>query len=71
MFVAEEVNGRKVIRTRERVAALLEGGMGRLEVARTLGLSKSTVSYHARRLGLPVDGRCNRRYDWSAVQRFL
>jgi 5-methylcytosine-specific restriction endonuclease McrA len=70
VFVAREVNGRKVIRTRERVAALLEGGMGRLEVARTLGLSKSTVSYHARRLGLPVDERCNRRYDWSAVQRF-
>jgi hypothetical protein len=39
-------------------------------IARELGISKSTVSYHKRRLGEPVDTRCNRRYDWDAVQRF-
>ena len=33
-------------------------------------MSKATVSYHARRLGQPVDERCARRYDWSAVQRY-
>jgi hypothetical protein len=31
---------------------------------------KSTVSYHKRRLGHRIDTRCNRRYDWEAVQRF-
>jgi DNA-binding CsgD family transcriptional regulator len=41
--------------TRDRVAALLAEGLGRLEIARKLGLSKSTVSYNARRLGAGVD----------------
>jgi HNH endonuclease len=44
--------------------------MSRGQVAATLGLSKSTVSYHARRLGHEVDERGARRYDWPAVQRF-
>jgi hypothetical protein len=39
-------------------------------VARELGLSKGTVSYHARRLGEAVDPRCARRYDWSQVQAY-
>jgi len=39
-------------------------------IARQLGISKSTVSYHKRRLGQAMDTRCNRRYDWAAVQRF-
>ena len=39
-------------------------------IAETLGLSKSTVSYHARRLGHPVDERGARRYDWDQVQRY-
>ena len=56
--------------TRREVAALLGAGMTRLEAARRLGLAKSTVSYHARRLGLPIDERCNRRYDWAEIQRF-
>lgn len=33
-------------------------------------MSKATVSYHARRLGQPVDERCARRYDWDSVQRY-
>jgi hypothetical protein len=28
------------------------------------------VTYHARRLGLPIDERAARRYDWSVVQAF-
>jgi AcrR family transcriptional regulator len=42
----------------------------RAEVARRLGLTKSTVSYHARRLAEEIDERCRRRYDWSAVQAY-
>jgi DNA-binding CsgD family transcriptional regulator len=56
--------------TRERVAELLGQGVSRAETARRLGISKPTVSYHARRLGHEVDARCARRYDWAAVQRF-
>lgn len=50
--------------------ALLAAGLRGSEIARLLGVSKSTVSYHKRRLGHPIDERCNRRYDWAAVQRF-
>jgi DNA-binding CsgD family transcriptional regulator/5-methylcytosine-specific restriction endonuclease McrA len=58
------------LNTRQRVAELLARGLSRTEVARSLGLSKATVSYHARRLGLPIDDRCARRYDWPVVQRY-
>ena len=61
---------RSTVSTRERVAELLRRGLSRAEVARLLGLSKSTVSYHARRLGEPIDDRCRRRYDWVTVQAY-
>lgn len=58
------------VRTRELVAELLAEGLSRAEVGRRLGISKATVSYHARRLGAPVDERGARRYDWDAVQAY-
>jgi DNA-binding CsgD family transcriptional regulator len=58
------------VKTRERVRRLLSQGLSRGEIARELGVSKSTVSYHARRLGAPVDARGARRYDWHAVQLY-
>jgi DNA-binding transcriptional ArsR family regulator len=61
---------RHEVGTRAEVARLLSEGLSRGEIARKLGRSKSTVSYHARRLGAPVDARGARRYDWEAVQRF-
>ncbi len=61
---------RSTVATRERVAALLGEGLSRAAVARRLGLTKGTVSYHARRLGEPIDDRCRRRYDWSAIQAY-
>ena len=56
--------------TRTRVSLMLTQGMSSAAIAKTLGLSKSTVSYHARRLGHPVDERGARRYDWDQVQRY-
>ena len=56
--------------TRREVRKLLEHGFSGAEIARRLGISQSTVSYHRRRLGHPIDARCNRRYDWAMVQRF-
>jgi hypothetical protein len=52
------------------VATLLEEGATRAQIAVALGVSKGTVSYHARRLGLEIDERCAKRYDWEAIQRF-
>jgi DNA-binding CsgD family transcriptional regulator len=56
--------------TRAAVGALLADGLSRAEIARRLSISKPTVSYHARRLGRPVDERAARRYDWAAIQRY-
>jgi DNA-binding CsgD family transcriptional regulator len=70
---AEASNARATprrVETRDRVAAMLADGWGKNAIARELGLSRSTVSYHARRLGEDVDSRCARRYDWQEVQRY-
>lgn len=56
--------------TRERVRELLAEGLTVAEIARRLSLNRSTVCYHRRRLGHPIDDRCNRRYDWDEVQRY-
>lgn len=61
---------RRIIETRVLVSRMLAEGMSRGEIAAALQVSKSTVSYHARRLGHPVDERGARRYDWTAVQRY-
>ena len=39
------------------------------QIAAELGLAKSVVAYHARRIGIPADDRFARRYDWDQVQR--
>jgi DNA-binding CsgD family transcriptional regulator len=61
---------RSTVRTSERVAALLALGRSRAEIARRLGIAKSTVSYHARQLGASIDERFRRRYEWASVQAF-
>jgi DNA-binding CsgD family transcriptional regulator len=58
------------IRTRDEIHRLLSAGNSRAEVARVLGVSKSTVTYHAGRFGLVIDARAARRYDWTVIQRY-
>jgi transposase-like protein len=55
---------------RELVAEKLERGMSVAEIASELGLAKSTVCYHARRLGRAADSRFARRYDWPTIQAY-
>jgi transposase-like protein len=55
---------------RELVAARLERGLSIAEIASELGVVKSTVCYHARRLNRPADPRFARRYDWSSIQAY-
>ncbi len=57
-------------RTRDAVKRLLADGLAHAEIARRLGVTKGTVSYHVRRLGAPVDERCGKRYDWRTIQRY-
>jgi transposase len=56
--------------TQTHVVELLEQGASKAEVARRLGITKSSVSRHSARAGLALDERCGRRYDWKAVQAF-
>jgi lambda repressor-like predicted transcriptional regulator len=53
---------------REVIARLRTEGLSYNAISRRLGVSKATVAYHARRLGVPADDRCGRRYDWHQIQ---
>jgi 5-methylcytosine-specific restriction endonuclease McrA len=55
--------------TRHRVHLVLAAGNSPAEIARTLGVTKSTVAYHARRVREP-DPRFRRRYDWKLIQAY-
>lgn len=55
--------------TREAVRELLAAGKTQTEAAFELGLSKGTVCYHVRQLGIEGDSRFRQRYDWSEIQR--
>lgn len=44
-------------------------GLSYNEIAAGLGIVKSVVAYHARRLGIETDDRFARRYDWAEIQR--
>jgi hypothetical protein len=48
------------------VASRLAQGMSITEISADIGVVKSTVCYHARRL----DPRFARRYNWSEIQRY-
>ena len=52
--------------TRQAVARLADAGFSRPEIGRQLGISKGTVAYHFRNLGVDPDERFARRYDWIA-----
>jgi len=58
------------VETRAAVQRLLSEGLTRAQIAERLGVSRPTVSYHARRLGVAIDERCARRYDWSTIQAY-
>lgn len=57
-------------RTRRNAKALFDQGLGVSEIARILGVTKSTVCYHARALGIHADKRFARRHEWPAIQRY-
>lgn len=53
---------------RRAVAELLDQGLGVAEIARRLGVSKPTVCYHARGLGVPSRIEFARRFDWREIR---
>lgn len=58
-------------RTRDRVEQLLASGISQAAISRALGISKSTVAFHCRQLGIRADPRFAKRYDWNKVQRVI
>lgn len=57
--------------TRDSVERLLARGVSQSAIVKELGLSKSTVAYHCRKLGIRADARFARRYAWTDVQRAI
>lgn len=53
---------------RAEIGRLVDAGWSQADIAVQLGLSKPTVSYHARKLGIPARDDFSRRYDWRAIQ---
>lgn len=64
-------SGMRASKKRERVAELRSNGMSYAAIARELDMTKPTVAYHARRLGIPANEKFARRYDWELVQRAI
>jgi len=54
--------------TSEQVLSLLQQGKSKAEIVRIMGLSKATVSYHAKRLGFGVPKTPSK--DWAAIQKY-
>jgi hypothetical protein len=54
---------------RDRVQQLHEQGRSASEIAAELGVTRPTVCFHLRALGLPPDARFARRFDWETVRR--
>lgn len=54
---------------RRQVEVLLDEGLGIAEIANRLKISKPTVCYHCRKLGIPPRTQFARRYDWEAISQ--
>lgn len=56
--------------TRAAVADLLAEGLSQAAIARELGVSKPTVCFHVRKLGIEPAAGPARRYDWAAIRNY-
>ncbi len=56
--------------TRRAVAQLSAEGKSQAEIARTLAVSKPTVCWHMRMLGIPARPDFARRYEWSEIRAY-
>lgn len=65
-----ESRGRPRTGTRVAVARLLDADFSVTSIAKELGISKPTVCFHMRKLGIPARMEPARRYDWTAIRRF-
>lgn len=69
-FVRMPRPSRPVGETRQAVGELLSCGLSGAEIARRLGISKPTVCFHLRMLGVPASVDFAKRYDWDAIRAY-
>ena len=56
--------------TREAVERLLLAGRSQAAIATELGISRPTVAYHVRKLGIAPRSDLGRRYDWDEIRHY-
>jgi DNA-binding CsgD family transcriptional regulator/5-methylcytosine-specific restriction endonuclease McrA len=56
--------------TRKRVKALVDEGLSQAEIAAALGVSRPTVCFHMRKLGVRAQPDFARRYHWPEIAAF-
>jgi transposase len=56
--------------TRRAVAHLLEQGLTQAKIAKALGVSRATVCFHVRQLGIDARPELARRFDWVEIRAF-
>jgi hypothetical protein len=54
-------------KTRHAVARLIGEGMSQAQIAAALGVSKATVCFHVRQLGMPARWELACRYNWTEI----
>jgi hypothetical protein len=54
----------------KRLAELLSRGCSGAEIARLVGISKPTVCFHLRMLGVPAAVEFAKRYDWADIRSY-
>src|SRR5436309_14213846 len=57
-------------RTRAAIAKLMASGLSQAQIARKPGISKPTVCFHMRMLGIPPHEDFSRRYDWDEIRAY-
>jgi predicted DNA-binding protein YlxM (UPF0122 family) len=56
--------------TRDAVSKLVADGLSLAEIARVLDVSKPTVCFHMRMLGIPPHADFAQRYDWGEIRAY-
>jgi Homeodomain-like domain len=56
--------------TRQAVARMLAKGMSQAQIADELGVSRPTICFHMRQLGIRPRPELSRRYDWNEIRAF-